>query len=123
MSSPSRVLKLWQLLRKMLSRSLIIVKSKAYETEIIKYQEQVSRFVVVLDKKNYYLLSYNGRKSEFLESGNVVIPEFIEWVRKKHGVPTNHEILMELKNIGNLCRSRDILAYNEIKALIEKLEK
>lgn len=50
-------------------------------------------------------------------------PEFIEWVRKKHGVPTNHEIIMELKNIGNLCRSTDILAYNEIKALIEKLEK
>lgn len=53
-----------------------------------------------LTRKDYYLLSYNGRKSEFLESGNVVIPEFIEWVRKKHGVPTNHEIIMELKNIG-----------------------
>lgn len=76
-----------------------------------------------LTRKNYYLLSYNGRKSKFLESGNVVIPEFIEWVRKKHGVPTNHEIIMELKNIGNLCRSTDILAYNEIKALIKKLEK
>ena len=73
--------------------------------------------------KNYYLLSYNVRKGKFLESGNVVIPEFIEWVRKKHGVPTNHEIIMELKNIGNLCRSRDILAYNEIKELINKLEK
>ena len=76
-----------------------------------------------LTRKNYYLLSYNGRKSKFLESGNVVIPEFIEWVRNKHGVPTNHDIIMELKNIENLCRSRDILAYNEIKALIEKLEK
>ena len=30
---------------------------------------------------------------------------------------------MDLKAIGNLCRSTDILAYNEIKALIEKLEK
>lgn len=30
---------------------------------------------------------------------------------------------MELKNIGNICRSTDILAYNEIKVLIEKLEK
>ena len=76
-----------------------------------------------LTRKNYYLLSYNGRQSKFLESGNIVIPEFIELVRKKHGVPTNHVIIMELKNIGNLCRSRDILAYNEIKALIEKLEK
>ena len=76
-----------------------------------------------LTKKNYYLLSYENRDGESLETYNVVIPEFIEWVRKKHGVPTNHEIIMELKNIGNLCRSTDILAYNEIKALIEKLEK
>ena len=76
-----------------------------------------------LSRTNYYLLSYNGRKGKFLESGNIVIPEFIEWVRKKHGVPTNHEIIMELKNIGNHCRSTDILAYNEIKALIDKLEK
>ena len=73
--------------------------------------------------KNYYLLSYNGRVGKTLESTNIVIPEFIEWVRKKHGVPTNHEIIMELKNIGNICRSTDILAYNEIKVLIEKLEK
>ena len=76
-----------------------------------------------LTKKNYYLLSYENREGESLETYNVVITEFIEWVRKKHGVPTNHEIIMELKNIGNLCRSTDILAYNEIKALIEKLEK
>lgn len=76
-----------------------------------------------LTRRNYYLLSYNGRVGTTLESTNIVIPEFIEWVRKKHGVPTNHEIIMELKNIGNLCRSTDILAYNEIKTLIEKLEK
>ena len=76
-----------------------------------------------LTRKNYYLLSYNGRQSKFLESGNIVIPEFIEWVRKRNGMLTNHEIIMELKNIGNLCISTDILAYNEIKALIEKLEK
>ena len=77
----------------------------------------------LLTRKNYYLLSYKGRKSKYLESYNVVIPEFIEWVRKRHDVPTNHEIIMDLKNIGNLCRSTDILAYNEIKALIKKLEK
>ena len=77
----------------------------------------------LLTRKNYYLLSYKGRQSGYLESYNVVIPEFIEWVRKKHDVPTNHEIIMDLKSIGNLCRSTDILSYNEIKALIEKLEK
>ena len=76
-----------------------------------------------LTRKNYYLLSYNGKKGKFLESYNVVIPEFIEWVRKKHDAPTNHEIIMDLKAIGNLCRSTDIIVYNEIKALIEKLEK
>ena len=76
-----------------------------------------------LTRKNYYLLSYNGRQSKFLESSNIVIPEFIEWVRKAHDVPINHEIIMELKKIGNLCRRKDILAYNEIKALIKKLEK
>lgn len=76
-----------------------------------------------LTKKNYYILSFENREGESLETYNVVIPEFIEWVRKTHGVPTNHEIIMELKNIGNICRSTDILAYNEIKALIKKLEK
>lgn len=80
--------------------------------------------MVVLNKKELLpTLSYNGRVGKTLESTNIVIPEFIEWVRKKHGVPTNHEIIMELKNIGNICRNTDILAYNEIKALIEKLEK
>lgn len=77
----------------------------------------------LLTRKNYYLLSFKGRQSGYLESYNVVIPEFIEWIRKKHDVPTNHEIIMDLKAIGNLCRSTDILSYNEIKALIEKLEK
>lgn len=77
----------------------------------------------LLTRKNYYLLSYKGRQSGYLESYNVVIPEFIEWVRNEHYVPTNHEIIMDLKSIGNLCRSTDILAYNEIKALIDKLEK
>ena len=77
----------------------------------------------LLTRKNYYLLSYKGRKSGYLESYNVVIPEFVEWIRKSHDVPTNHEIIIDLKAIGNLCRNTDILAYNEIKALIEKLEK
>lgn len=76
-----------------------------------------------LTRKNYYLLSYNDREGKFLESYNIVIPEFIEWVRKKHRVPTNHEIIMELKNIGTLYKDSDVLAYNEIKALIEKLKK
>lgn len=76
-----------------------------------------------LTRKNYYLLSYNGRVGKTLESTNIVIPEFIEWVRKKHGVPTNREISMDLKNIGTLYKDSDVLAYNEIKALIEKLKK
>lgn len=76
-----------------------------------------------LTRKNYYLLSYNGIEGKSLENYNIVISEFIEWVRKKHGVPTNHEIIMDLKNIGTLYKDSDVLAYNEIKALIEKLKK
>lgn len=76
-----------------------------------------------LTRKNYYLLSYNNKDGESLETYNIVIPEFIEWARKKHGVPTNHEIIMELKNIGTLYKDSDVLAYNEIKELIKKLKK
>ncbi len=32
-----------------------------------------------LTRRNYYLLSYNNREGESLETYNVVIPEFIEW--------------------------------------------
>ena len=51
-----------------------------------------------LTRKNYYLLSYNGRQSKFLESGNIIIPEFIEWIRKSHDVPTNHEIIIDFES-------------------------
>ena len=91
--------------------------------KLLNIKNRLVAFWWLLTRKNYYLLSYKGRKSGYLESYNVVIPEFIEWVRKRNGMLTNHEIIMELKNIGNLCISTDILAYNEIKALIEKLEK
>lgn len=77
-----------------------------------------------LTRKNYYLLSYNGREGESLETYNMVIPEFIEWVRKEHDVPTNHEIIKDLKIIDSLCKDvDDFLAHKEIEALIEKLEK
>ena len=91
--------------------------------KILNIKNRLVALQWLLTRKNYYLLSYKGRKSKYLESYNVVIPEFIEWVRKRNGMLTNHEIIMELKNIGNLCISTDILAYNEIKALIKKLEK
>ena len=78
----------------------------------------------LLTRKNHYLLSYNGRESRCLESYNVIIPEFTEWVRKKHGVPTNNEIIKDLKIIDSLCKDvDDFLAHKEIEALIEKLEK
>ena len=91
--------------------------------KLLNIKNRLVAFWWLLTRKNYYLLSYKGRKSKYLESGNVVITEFIEWIRKSHDVPTNHEIIIDLKAIGNLCRNTDILAYNEIKALIEKLEK
>lgn len=77
-----------------------------------------------LTRKNYYLLSYNSRVSGYLESGNVVIPEFIEWIRMKHGVPTNNEIIKDLKIIDSICKDvDDFLAHKEVEALIEKLKK
>ena len=91
--------------------------------KLLNIKNRLVAFLWLLTRKNYYLLSYKGRKSKYLESYNVVIPEFIEWIRKRHDVPTNHEIIMDLKAIGNICRSTDILAYNDIKTLIEKLEK
>ena len=91
--------------------------------KLLNIKNRLVAFWWLLTRKNYYLLSYKGRKSKYLESYNVVIPEFIEWIRKRYDVPTNHEIITDLKAIGNLCRNTDILAYNEIKALIEKLEK
>ena len=91
--------------------------------KILNIKNRLVALYWLLTRKNYYLLSYKGRKSGYLEIYNVVIPEFIEWIRKSHDVPTNHEIIIDLKAIGNLCRNTDILAYNEIKALIEKLEK
>ena len=91
--------------------------------KLLNFKNKLVALWWLLTRKNYYLLSYKGRQSGYLESYNVVIPEFIEWIRNKHDVPTNHEIIMDLKSIGNLCRSTDILSYNEIKALIEKLEK
>ena len=98
-------------------------RSKKMKQKLLSIKYRLVALWWFLTRKNYYLLSYNGRVGKTLESTNIVIPEFIEWLRKKHGVPTNHEIIMDLKAIGNLCRSTDILAYNEIKALIEKLEK
>ena len=73
-----------------------------------------------LTRKNYYLLSYNGRQSKFLESSNIVIPEFIEWVRKKHGVLTNQEIIKELQSIYEAAGS-DTLVALMCKDLIDKL--
>ena len=91
--------------------------------KILNIKNRLVALYWLLTRKNYYLLSYKGRKSGYLESYNVVIPEFIEWIRKSHDVPTNHEIIIDLKAIDNLCRNTDILAYNKIKALIEKIEK
>ena len=91
--------------------------------KLLNIKNRLVAFWWLLTRKNYYLLSYKGRKSKYLEIYNVVIPEFIEWIRKSHDVPTNHEIIIDLKAIDNLCRNTDILAYNKIKALIEKIEK
>lgn len=76
----------------------------------------------LLTRRHFYLLSYNNREGKVFENYNIDISEFIEFVRKVHDMPTNRDIILELKSIGYLCRSTDILTYNEIKELIEKLK-
>ena len=76
----------------------------------------------LLTRRHFYLLSYNNREGRIMEIYNVDISEFTELVRKVHDIPTNHEIIMELKAICNLCRCMDVLTYNEIKSLIGKLK-
>lgn len=73
-----------------------------------------------LTRKNYYLLSYNGKVGKTLESYNVIIPEFIFWLQKKHGYITNHEIIMELKVIASA--SDDKLVRQMIIDLIKKIK-
>lgn len=75
----------------------------------------------LLTRKNFYLFAYQSRTSESLESYNVVLPEFVEWLKDRHGMLTNREILRELKSIGTLVQE-DALAYNEVTRLIEKLK-
>lgn len=96
--------------------------SKKMKQKLLNIKYKLIALWWFLTRKNYYLLSYNDREGKFLESYNIVIPKFIEWVRKMHRVPTNHEIIMDLKNIGTLYKDSDVLAYNEIKTLIKKLE-
>lgn len=92
--------------------------------KLLNIKRKLAALWWLLTRKNYYLLSYNGRESRYLESYNVVIPEFIEWIRMKHSVPTNNEIIKDLKIIDSLCKDvDDFLAHKEVEALIEKLRK
>ena len=71
----------------------------------------------LITRKNYYLLAYNSRTSKSLESYNVVLPEFVAWVQKNHGMMTNEDIIKELGNIDS------IYAFYGIQKLIAKLKK
>lgn len=76
-----------------------------------------------LTRKNYYLLSFNDRKegSTSLESFNVNISEFTEWVQAKHGAMTNKSIIKELRSIYEAAGS-DTLVASMCKDLIDKLK-
>lgn len=76
----------------------------------------------LLTRKYYYLLSFNDNRegSTSLESFNVNIPEFTEWLRAKHGAMTNMDIRKELRNIYEAAGS-DTLVASMCKDLIDKL--
>ena len=75
----------------------------------------------LLTRKNYYLVACGGDTSRFIESYNVMIPEFVEWIKERHGMLTNKELILELKSIAYLVK-KDKLAYEEAKSLIERVK-
>ena len=76
----------------------------------------------LITKKYYYLLSFDnkGKNSTSLESYNVNIPKFTEWLRAKHGAMTNMDIRKELRSIYEAAGS-DTLVALMCKDLIDKL--
>lgn len=76
-----------------------------------------------LTRKQYFLLSYKNRTSRVLESSNIVIPEFIDYVQKQHKIPTRWDVIAELKEIDYLLSEpKDVLAHSMIVGLIKKLK-
>ena len=78
----------------------------------------------LLTHEYHYLLSYNdkGDKTISLESYNVDILPFIDYVQRRHNMLTAHDILVKLDGIRKLGLE-DILVRNEIKELIENIKK
>lgn len=77
-----------------------------------------------LTRKNYYLLTYNdrGEKTRSLESFNIDLLSFIDFVQSKHKMLTAHDILVTLDGIMKLG-VEDILVRNEVKELMERIKK
>jgi hypothetical protein len=91
------------------------------EQKLLNIKHKLVATWYFLIRNNFYILSFNDRGSKYLESYNILIPEFIKWVKKKHDVPINHEIITDLKYIKSICK--DSLICDKINALIKKLEK
>lgn len=77
----------------------------------------------LVTRKNYYLLTYNSRAGKALESYSVVLPEFVTWLQKRHGMMTRNDIIAELRDIDScLTKPEDIFVHNKVKYLIETLK-
>ena len=86
MSSLSKELKLWQLLRMMISKSLIIVKSKRMAQkyivdDIVMYKNKIHTIIDTLGLNNYKLSYVRHPVNQAELSGVHITPEFL----KKNG--------------------------------------
>lgn len=74
----------------------------------------------LITHRNFYVLSFNVRKEGILESYNIELPQFCEWLKVKHGYMTHEEIIQSLKNMAFL--TDDFLTKKQLVDLINKLK-
>ena len=106
-----------------LGAAINIRKESSMEQKLRNIKYKLAAIWWLITRKNYYLLAYNNRTGKSLESYNVVLPEFVSWVQKKHGMLTSHEIIMELKDIAFIYKGTGNFSCQKIEELIEKLKK
>lgn len=77
-----------------------------------------------MTRKHYYLLSFNPQEgTKTLETYNIDVSDFLEYVKKHHGMMTKTDLIWKLKDIATcLEKPRDVLAYDMIKDLINELK-
>lgn len=74
----------------------------------------------LLTRRYFYVISFAGKKGLVMETYNVILPEFCEWLKRKHGYTTHAELIQSLKNAAHL--TDDTLTRKQLIDIIDKLE-